>query len=139
MKNGHTRSFETCPPPEKAGFDYILSKILYFFDKRCYAGDAMHHYIKDRLFRFRLAELFSPHPSGKCCCAFTLAEVLITLGIIGVVAALTMPSLIADHREKETVAKLKKVYSTLDNAYMLARNEHCETADWFTCTKVKEN
>ena len=44
--------------------------------------------------------------------AFTLAEVLITLGIIGVVAAMTMPSLIASHKEKETVSKLKKVYST---------------------------
>lgn len=31
--------------------------------------------------------------------AFTLAEVLITLGIIGVVAALTMPALIANHRK----------------------------------------
>lgn len=40
--------------------------------------------------------------------AFTLAEVLITLGIIGVVAALTLPSLIQSYREKETVAKLKK-------------------------------
>ena len=38
--------------------------------------------------------------------AFTLAEVLITLGIIGVVAAMTMPSLIANHKEKETVAKV---------------------------------
>ena len=33
--------------------------------------------------------------------AFTLAEVLITLGIIGVVAALTMPSLIAHYRKQE--------------------------------------
>lgn len=39
---------------------------------------------------------------------FTLAEVLITLGIIGVVAALTMPSVINDYKEKETIAKLKK-------------------------------
>ena len=31
---------------------------------------------------------------------FTLAEVLITLGIIGVVAALTIPGLIANHRKK---------------------------------------
>ena len=37
-------------------------------------------------------------PSQKV--AFTLAEVLITLGIIGVVAAITMPVLIADAREK---------------------------------------
>lgn len=50
---------------------------------------------------------------------FTLAEVLITLGIIGVVAAMTMPSLIASHKEKETVSKLKKVYSTLSNAFYL--------------------
>ena len=39
--------------------------------------------------------------------AFTLAEVLITLGIIGVVAALTMPSLIAHHRKVATASKLK--------------------------------
>ena len=31
--------------------------------------------------------------------AFTLAEVLITLGIIGIVAALTMPSLIANYKK----------------------------------------
>ena len=48
--------------------------------------------------------------------AFTLAEVLITLGIIGVAAAMTMPSLIAEHIEKSTIARLKKVYSVLDNA-----------------------
>ena len=45
--------------------------------------------------------------------AFTLAEVLITLGIIGVVAALTLPSVIERHQKLETVTKLKKVYSTL--------------------------
>ena len=37
---------------------------------------------------------------------FTLAEVLITLGIIGVVAALTLPSLITNYRKKQTVAQL---------------------------------
>ncbi|MFQ8625693.1 MAG: type II secretion system protein [Candidatus Gastranaerophilaceae bacterium] len=40
---------------------------------------------------------------------FTLAEVLITLGIIGVVAALTMPSVINNYKEKETIAKLKRL------------------------------
>ena len=54
---------------------------------------------------------------------FTLAEVLITLGIIGVVAAMTMPSLIQNHKEKETVVKLKKINSTLQNAYNLMRQE----------------
>ena len=41
--------------------------------------------------------------------AFTLAEVLITLGIIGVVAALTMPSLIQKHKKQETTARFKKI------------------------------
>ena len=54
---------------------------------------------------------------------FTLAEVLITLGIIGVVAAMTMPTLINNHREKETVVKLKKLNSTLQNAYNIMRQE----------------
>ncbi|MDR1327199.1 MAG: type II secretion system GspH family protein [Heliobacteriaceae bacterium] len=62
--------------------------------------------------------------------AFTLAEVLITLGIIGVVAALTMPALIAKHKEKQTVVKLKKVYSTLSNAVMLAVNENGTPDEW---------
>ena len=38
--------------------------------------------------------------------AFTLAEVLITLGIIGVVAAMTIPSLIQSYKEKQTVVTL---------------------------------
>ena len=37
----------------------------------------------------------------KKLCNFTLAEVLITLGIIGVVAALTLPSVINNFREKQ--------------------------------------
>ena len=52
--------------------------------------------------------------------AFTLAEVLITLGIIGVVAAMTIPTLIADYQEKVTVTKFKWVYSTLANAFTMA-------------------
>ena len=54
---------------------------------------------------------------------FTLAEVLITLGIIGVVAAMTMPSLIQDKQNTERVSQLKKVYSTLSQAYLQAVSE----------------
>ena len=61
---------------------------------------------------------------------FTLAEVLITLGIVGIVAAMTMPTLITKHREKATVAKLKKSYSILNQAYLRAINEHGEFKDW---------
>ena len=61
---------------------------------------------------------------------FTLAEVLITLGIVGIVAAMTMPALITKHREKATVAKLKKSYSILNQAYLRAVSEHGEVWDW---------
>lgn len=39
--------------------------------------------------------------------AFTLAEVLITLGIIGVVASMTLPSVIAKFKRQEATARLK--------------------------------
>lgn len=56
--------------------------------------------------------------------AFTLAEVLITLGIIGVVAAMTMPVLISNHQKRVYVTQLKKAASTLENALrMMAVSE----------------
>ena len=51
--------------------------------------------------------------------AFTLAEVLITLGIIGIVAAMTMPALIANHRIKVLHTQFLKAYSDLSNAAKL--------------------
>ncbi|MBQ8168578.1 type II secretion system protein, partial [bacterium] len=64
--------------------------------------------------------------------AFTLAEVLITLAIIGVVAAMTIPTLISDYQEKVTVTKVKKMYSTLSNAYQLyvANDGTPQYMDW---------
>lgn len=47
--------------------------------------------------------------------AFTLAEVLITLGIIGVVAAMTLPTLIQQHQKQVYVTQLKKSLSTVQN------------------------
>ena len=48
--------------------------------------------------------------------AFTLAEVLITLSIIGVVAAMTVPTLMSNTSNQQHVTALKKAYSTLSNA-----------------------
>ncbi len=48
--------------------------------------------------------------------AFTLAEVLVTLGIIGVVSALTVPTLMKNHQRKVFVTQLRKVYSQLSQA-----------------------
>ena len=56
--------------------------------------------------------------------AFTLAEVLITLGIIGVVAAMTMPSLIARYQEKELAVKARKAFSVVENAIKLAQTQN---------------
>ena len=55
--------------------------------------------------------------------AFTLAEVLITLGIIGIVAAMTLPSLVANYKEKEVITKAKKDYSIITQAFRLAQAE----------------
>ena len=50
---------------------------------------------------------------------FTLAEVLITLGIIGIVAAMTLPALIQKQHEREFISKWKKFYSDVSNAALL--------------------
>lgn len=52
---------------------------------------------------------------------FTLAEVLTTLGIIGVIAALTIPNVINNSRNKELESKFKKSYSILSEAVKLMK------------------
>ena len=64
---------------------------------------------------------FLLHPSLKRKAAFTLAEVLITLGIIGIVAALTMPSLIVNYRKQSYVVQLKKTFSVVAQAISLSK------------------
>ncbi len=62
--------------------------------------------------------------------AFTLAEILITLGIIGVVASLTLPVLIEEHQKKETVAKLKAFNSIMGQAFQLSKTENGDWSTW---------
>ena len=57
---------------------------------------------------------------------FTLAEVLITLGIIGVVAAMTIPTLITSYQKHVTVTKLQKAISILNQAYKLSFDDNGE-------------
>ena len=54
---------------------------------------------------------------------FTLAEVLITLGIIGVVAALTIPSLMTKNKAKRLRSQYLKTYSTIAQSIRLIKNE----------------
>lgn len=61
---------------------------------------------------------------------FTLAEVLITLGVIGVVAAITIPTLMSAHRERVNITQLKKTHSLLSEAFKLAVAENGEIEGW---------
>lgn len=55
--------------------------------------------------------------------AFTLAEVLITLGIIGVVAAMTLPALITSNRNKQLETGVKRSYSLIQQALDMYQTE----------------
>lgn len=62
--------------------------------------------------------------------AFTLAEVLITLGVIGVVVAMTIPNLMQKNFEKHAVSKLKKTQSILAQAFKMAEEEYGDVEGW---------
>ena len=62
--------------------------------------------------------------------AFTLAEVLITLGIIGIVAAMTLPTLINKYEKSVATTKLKRIYSLLTNATQRAINDYGPSEYW---------
>ncbi len=95
-------------------------------------GFAIAHTAPYRKFGFTLAEgathVERQHNKRKI--AFTLAEVLITLGIIGVVAAMTMPSLIQHYKKQVTVNRLKKAYSEIYQAIKLSEAENGTADTW---------
>lgn len=62
--------------------------------------------------------------------AFTLAEVLITLGIIGVVAALTLPSLISRYKKQVIATRLEQFASIWQQAIRMSEAENGETTTW---------
>ena len=62
--------------------------------------------------------------------AFTLAEVLIVLGIIGIVAQMTIPTLMQSVKEQSTIGSLKKTYSTFSSAYTSALQENGPITQW---------
>ncbi len=54
---------------------------------------------------------------------FTLAEVLVTLGIIGVVSAMTVPTLMQNYQRKSYVTQLHKVYNEITQAALQYQND----------------
>ena len=62
--------------------------------------------------------------------AFTLAEVLITLGIIGIVAAMTLPTLIGKYQKKQTVTQLKKAYTEISQLLRMSELDNGSMEYW---------
>ena len=67
----------------------------------------------------------SPPPEG-----FTLPGVLITLGGVGVIAAMTLPSIITKYQKEVTALKVKKFYNTINNAVRLSTAENGDVSEW---------
>lgn len=67
--------------------------------------------------------------------AFTLAEVLITLGIIGIVAAMTIPTLIKNTQDMEFKTTFKKTYSEINSAIVQIKQDNGGTLKNF-CTQL---
>ena len=86
---------------------------------------------KDR-FRTKFGMTKTPrHPelvSGSF--GFTLAEVLITLGIIGVVAAMTLPMLIQNYQKRITSSRLEATYSIVKQAVRMSEAQNGEISEW---------
>lgn len=64
--------------------------------------------------------------------AFTLAEVLITLGIIGIVAAMTLPVVVGKYKEKVLVTAAKRSCSTINNAINRWNAENSIAGEYLT-------
>ena len=62
--------------------------------------------------------------------AFTLAEVLVVLGVIGVIAASTIPTLINNYQKQETVERLKIAYNILSVAIQQSQMDNGPISTW---------
>ena len=70
--------------------------------------------------------------------AFTLAEVLITLGIIGIIAAMTLPTIVKEYKEKQTITQIKYALNILNNAFRLAVAEYGDVKNWEHIENLEE-
>ena len=76
------------------------------------------------------ASLVTLYRNVKRRAAFTLAEVLIALVIIGVIAAITIPNLTRKWSDHADVQKVKTAYSILNNAYKMCISENDTPDNW---------
>ena len=119
----------------KSNFMFLLRKIITFCHPEFISGSQGHEILNQVQNDIGIRHTF------KKAFAFTLAETLIVMGIIGVVAALTIPNLNASTADKEKIAKVKKVYSNLDDALGRAQAVYGPMIDWsegFNATRAGE-
>ncbi len=92
-------------------------------------AEVFNHVRLSRKFAFTLAEVFH-HVRLSRKFAFTLVEVLITLGIIGIVAALTISNIVNIYTERQTVVRLKQTYGILNQAFLKMVEENGTLDVW---------
>ncbi len=93
--------------------------------------------MNENIFTNKVFSRFTFHFSRKSA-AFTLAEVLITLGIIGVVAAMTLPTLINETQRKQDGVKIKKFYSIMQQAIIMSERDNGSAADWLQPAAIRD-
>ncbi len=110
----------------KSNLMFLLSRIKTFCHPELVSGS---HVFTGKILRFRNKFGMT---SFKKALAFTLAETLIVMGIIGVVAALTIPNLNSSTADKEKIAKLNKIYSNLEDAVGRAQAVYGPVEEWLS-------
>ena len=117
----HAELIGNCPSPREEGVG-----------ERVQLREKINPSLKIVSFRKRLKDNFSLSLGESSSysngffkkCAFTLAEVLITLGVIGVVAAITIPGLMTKYRHHVMETKLAKFDSIINQAVRMSIAEN---------------
>ncbi len=70
---------------------------------------------------------------------FTLAEVLVTLAVIGIVASMTIPNLVQSYKRKVYSTKLKYFYSMMSQAVKLSEIDNGNAETWEKVAEVYDD
>ena len=105
------------PSPEFLSSSQLTKKFNPLTERE---GKSLAASLLSRLAAFTLAEgaTHVAHWNNSRKIAFTLAEVLVTLGIIGVVSAMTVPTLMQNYQRQSYVTQLHKVYNEMSQALL---------------------
>ena len=105
------------PSPEFLSSSQLTKKFNPLTERE---GKSLAASLLSRLAAFTLAEgaTHVAHWNNSLKIAFTLAEVLVTLGIIGVVSAMTVPTLMQNYQRQSYVTQLHKVYNEMSQALL---------------------